>query len=104
MVQSDELQRTKKTDISNITYISRKRRLLEKTFFLLTTRSFKFSRKGPLWSYLDSNKTEKQMVQTKQILRSKRNQSYLISSTSREKEDYQSRFFTDKGSFKYSGK
>ena len=33
------------------------------------------------------------MVQTKQILRSKRNQSYLISSTSREKEDYQRRLF-----------
>ena len=37
------------------------------------------------------------MVQIKQILRSKKNQSYLISSTSREKEDYQRRlFFTEK--------
>ena len=33
------------------------------------------------------------MVQTKQILTSKKNQSYLISSTSREKEDYQRRLF-----------
>ena len=40
------------------------------------------------------------MVQTEQILRSKKNQSYLISSTSREKEDYQGRlFFTDKEKF-----
>ena len=33
MVQSDELQRTRKTDIAYITYISRNRILLEKTFF-----------------------------------------------------------------------
>ena len=40
------------------------------------------------------------MVQTKQLLTSKKNQSYLISSTSREKEDYQRRlFFTDKEKF-----
>ena len=40
------------------------------------------------------------MVQTEQILRGKKNQSYLISPTSREKEDYQRRlFFTDKEKF-----
>ena len=34
MVQTDKLQRTeKKTDISYITYLARKRRLSEKTFF-----------------------------------------------------------------------
>ena len=39
------------------------------------------------------------MVQTEQKLRSKKNQSYLISSTSREKEDSEKTFFTDKEKF-----
>ena len=106
MVQTNELQRTKKkTDISYITYISRKRRLSEKTFFLLKKRSFRFSGKWPFWPYLDSSKIEYRWYKLMNYKELRKKQTYLISPTSREKEDFQRRLFLlTKRSFKFSGK
>ena len=58
MVQTDELQRTKKKQTNHISPISREKEDYQRRLFLLTNGSFKFSGKWPFRSYLDSNKTE----------------------------------------------
>ena len=57
MVQTNELQRTKKKLTYLISPTSRQKEDFQRRLFLLTKRSFKFSGKWPFWPYLESNKT-----------------------------------------------
>ena len=89
MVQTKELQRTKK---KHITYISRNRRLLQKTF-LLRYRSFYFSGKFAIFSESSLISDCKEIVQPRELQKTKKKETYLISPTSREREDFQRRLF-----------
>ena len=77
----------KKTDISYITYISRKRRLSEKTFFLLKKRSFHFCGKFVIFSESPLISDCNEIVETSELQKTKKKETYLTSPTSREIED-----------------
>ena len=67
--------------------MSRNRRLLEKTF-LLTKRSFPFSGKFIDWTDSRLKSDCKHIVQTGELLKTPKKQTYLMSPTSREIEDF----------------
>ena len=87
MVKTNELQRSKKKQ----TYIlptSREKEDFREDFFLLRNRSFQFSGKFVIFSESPLISDCKEIVETSEIQKSKKKETYLISPTSRELEDF----------------
>ena len=77
-----------------------KKKTFREKFFLLRNRIFHFSGKFVIFSESPLISDCKEIVQPRELQKTKKKQTYLISPTSREKEDFQRRLlFTDKEKF-----
>ena len=89
---------SRKTEKSHITYIEKKKTFRE-DFFLMTKRSFKFLSKVTILAISRLKSYWIQMVQTDELLRTKKKQTYIISPTSRKRRLLEKTFFNDKEKF-----
>ena len=89
ILQTGELLKTPKKNrhISYHLHLEKKK-IFREDFFLLTKRSFNFSGKFTDWTDSRLKSDCKQIVQTRELLKSPKKQTYLISPTSREIEDF----------------
>ena len=86
IVQTGDILKTPKKHLISPT--SREIEDFREDFFLLTKRSFHFSGKFTDWTYSMLKSDCKQIVQTEELLKTPKKQTYLISPTSREIEDF----------------
>ena len=88
MVQTNELQRTKKKQTYLISPKSRENEDFQRRLFLLRNRSFHFSGKFVIFSESPLISDCKEIVQPRELQKTKKEETYLISPTSREIEDF----------------
>ena len=88
MVKTNELQRSKKKQTYLILPKSREKEDFQRRLFLLKKRSFHFCGKFVIFSESPLISDCNEIVETSELQKTKKKETYLISSTSREIEDF----------------
>ena len=92
MLQTDELLPTKKMQTYLISPTSREIKEYQGRLILLTKGSFHFSGMFTGWTHSRLKSGGKQILETGELLKMPKKQTYLKSPTSREKEDFREKY------------